>query len=73
MGFLSKILRKPIENPSNSNKKQDFGFFEIIFFEIFFKKFLTQNLLRNSKITLRNPCDEFKDAKTSKTNFFYLI
>ena len=79
MGFLSKLLRKPIENPLKSNIFpffQDFLFFEIFFqfrkTKHFFRKknFLTPNSPRNPKIILRKPHDEPIHTKSDLRRFF---
>ena len=49
-----------------------FHFEKTIFLKIFFTT-PTRNLLRNPKIILRKPCDEFKVTKKSKCSFFCKI
>ena len=72
MGFLSKLLRKPIENHWNSENSPLFQHFELFqdFFRFRKKKFFfrnkifkLQNLSRNPKITLRKSCEHFKIIK----------
>ena len=76
MGFLSNLLRKPIENPLNSENFplfQDFGLFRDFFrfrkIKNKFRKniFKIQNLSRIPKIILRKSCEQVKCVKNAKT------
>ena len=82
MGFLSKFTKETHWKSLNFQNVPTISWFRIFrdtFLRdekiIFFRKnnFLTQNLSRNPKIILREPCDHSKDAKNQKIPFFLLF